>query len=112
MCVIYHNSRCSKSRATLKILEEKGVNVTIINYLEQTPNQQELSDLLDAIGLKPSQFIRKGEDIFKELNLQNASENELLKAMVRYPKLIERPIVKTSKGVKIGRPPESVLEIL
>jgi arsenate reductase (glutaredoxin) len=111
---IYHNPRCSKSRQTLALLEEKGIDIEIIEYLQTSPDKQTLSKILGQLGIAPSALIRKGESIFKELNLANKidDDNALLDAMVKNPILIERPIVLANDKASIGRPPESVLEIL
>ena len=95
---IYHNPRCSTSRNTLALLKENGLEPTVIKYLETPPSRDELQALLDAAGLTPSRAIRKKESLYKELNLAEASEDELLDAMVANPILIERPIVVTDKG--------------
>jgi arsenate reductase len=112
MIKIYHNPRCSKSRATLQILEEKSLDFETIKYLETPLKKEELQNVLKELNLKPSEFVRSSEGVFKELNLKTASEDEIFDAMLKNPILIERPIVITSKGVRIGRPPESILEIL
>jgi arsenate reductase len=111
---IYHNARCSKSRATLAILEQNNAQFEIINYLETPPNEAELASLLSNLGLSARELMRKGEAEYKMQNLSDPSlsEQALIQAMIATPILIERPIVKTDKGVVIGRPPESVLTIL
>ena len=111
---IYHNPRCSKSRQTLAILEEQAVELEIIEYLKTPPNQQELQDILNKLGISPLELMRKGETVFKELQLADKSDDEtaLIDAMVNKPILIERPIVLANGKAKIGRPPESILEIL
>ncbi len=111
---ILHNSRCSKSRETLKIIEEKGCEVTIIEYLKGAITENQLKDILKQLEITPRDLLRKGEKIYKELNLSDTglSNEDLIKAMIEHPILIERPIVISSKGARIGRPPESVLEIL
>ncbi|SMN10919.1 Arsenate reductase [uncultured Candidatus Thioglobus sp.] len=111
---IYHNPRCTKSRLTLGILEERGVDVEIIKYLEDTPSAQELKALLSELKMLPRELMRTHEALYKENNLNDEalSEAELIQAMVDNPILIERPIVKTDKGIAIGRPPENVLNIL
>ena len=111
---IYHNSRCSKSRATLAILEQNNVEFEIVNYLENPPSESELRSVLLDLGIGARDLIRKGESVYKDLQLSNKSltEDELIKAMLNYPILIERPIVRTTKGVVIGRPPENVQNIL
>ena len=111
---IYHNARCSKSRATLAILEQNTAEFTIVNYLEAPPDREELALLLSDLGISARELMRKGEVAFKEQNLADSAltEEELIEAMIATPILIERPIVRTEKGVVIGRPPENVLEIL
>ncbi|HZH85951.1 MAG TPA: arsenate reductase (glutaredoxin) [Brumimicrobium sp.] len=110
---IYHNPRCSKSRSALQLLEDKGLEVEIVKYLEDTPSKSELKDLLKKLGLKAEEIVRKGENDYKE-NFKGKilSEDEWIAAFIRYPKLIERPIfVKGDKAV-VGRPPENVLSLL
>ncbi len=111
---IYHNTRCSKSRATLAILEQNNVEFEIVNYLENPPSESELRSVLQYLGIGARDLMRKGESIYKDLQLSNKSltEDELIKAMLNHPILIERPIVRTNKGVVIGRPPENVQSIL
>lgn len=112
MNTIYHNPRCSKSRQTLEILENKELNFTIVKYLDTPLSKQELAQLCTQLALAPSECIRTGESLYKELGLKTASEEELLEAMAAHPILVERPIVVTEKGARIGRPPENVLDIL
>ncbi|ATQ32075.1 arsenate reductase (glutaredoxin) [Rhodococcus ruber] len=109
---IYHNPRCSTSRNTLKVLQEAGLEPTVVKYLETPPSRDGLRKLLDDAGLVPSQAIRRKESLFGDLNLADASEDELLDAMVAHPILIERPIVVTDKGTVLARPVEKVREIL
>jgi len=111
---IYHNPRCSKSRQTLALLEEQGINADIVDYLKIPPTAESLNEILQQLDFTPRQLLRKGEAIYKELNLKNESltDVQLVKAMCEHPKLIERPIVIHNGKAKIGRPPESVLEIL
>ena len=111
---IYHNTRCSKSRATVAILEQNNVDFEIVNYLVEPPSDLELKAILKELGMSARELMRRGESKYKELELSNKSlsEDELIKAMLEFPILIERPIVKTDKGVAIGRPPESVYSIL
>ena len=111
---IYHNTCCSKSRATLAILEQNNVEFEIVNYLENPPSESELKSILQDLGIGARDLIRKGELAYKELQLSDKSltEDELIKAMLSHPILIERPIVRTAKGVVIGRPPENVQSIL
>ncbi len=109
---IYHNPRCSTSRNTLKVLQEAGLEPTVVKYLETPPSRDGLRKLLDDAGLKPSEAIRRKEALFAELNLADASEDELIDAMVENPILIERPIVVTDKGTVLARPVDKVREIL
>lgn len=111
---IYHNPRCSKSRQTLALLEEQGLTPEIILYLETPPDKATLKTLLQQLGLKPRELMRKGEQEYKgnQLNNPGLTDQQLIDAMVRFPKLIERPIVVSGQQVRIGRPPESVLAIL
>jgi len=111
---IYHNARCSKSRATLAILEQNNVEFEIINYLETPPNETELTALLAVLGLSARELMRTGEAEYRAQNLSDPtlSEKSLIQAMITSPILIERPIIQTNKGVVIGRPPENVLTIL
>ena len=112
MALIWHNPRCSKSRQTLALLEARGVAPKVRLYLQDPPGADELQGVLDALGLAPSGLIRKGESLFRDLGLNGASEADLLAAMAGNPILIERPVVLTEKGARLGRPPEAVLEIL
>jgi len=111
---IYHNVRCSKSRATLVILEQNNAEFDVVNYLETPPNEIELASLLSNLGLSARELMRTSEPEYKAQNLSDPSlsEQALIQAMIATPILIERPIVKTDKGVVIGRPPENVLNIL
>lgn len=111
---IYHNPRCSKSRQTLQILEEKGLQPDIIEYLKEAPSKAELTSVLSLLKMNPRDLMRKGEAIYKELNLKDdaLSNEQLLSAMLENPILIERPIVLANGKAAIGRPPESVLDIL
>lgn len=114
MVRIYHNSRCSKSRATLALLQERGADVEVINYLDTPPTAAELSTLLQQLGMTPRQLLRQGEDDYRALGLDNPSldDQALIAAMVAHPKLIERPIVVANGKAALGRPPEAVLAIL
>lgn len=112
---IYHNPRCSKSRETLALIKEQGIEPTIIQYLETPPDAATLKTLLKELGFTSArQLMRHKEDLYKQLNLADESltEEQLIDAMVNNPKLIERPIVVKGKKARIGRPPEQVLEIL
>jgi len=111
--VIYHNPRCSKSRQTLALLEEKGIQPEIIKYLESAPSVEQLKELMSQLELTDVRdMMRTKEDIFKELELKTADDETLFKAMSENPKLIERPIVVANGKAKHGRPPEQVLDIL
>lgn len=114
LVTIYHNPRCSKSRQTLTLLQEKGVNPQIIEYLKQPPSKSELKKILSMLCIEPRDLIRKKEQEYKANNLDNPNlSNEILiEAMLKHPKLIERPIVIADHKAAIGRPPENILEIL
>lgn len=110
---IYHNARCSKSREACAFLADRGVDVEVIKYLDSPPNVATLKSLLDRAGLSPHEAIRTNESEYKELGLSpQTSDDELLAAMVAHPRLIQRPIVVTDKGVVIARPTEKISEIL
>lgn len=109
---IYHNPRCSKSRETLAILEATpGIEVEVVEYLKTPPARAKLADLYARAGITPRQGMRGGEDAAKALP-KDASDGMILDAMVAHPILIERPLVETELGVRLGRPPEKVREIL
>ncbi len=112
---IYHNPRCSKSRQTLQILQDHDYEPEIIEYLTTPPTKDELKTILAAFDMQPRDLMRKKETEYKENNLGNESltSDQLIDAMLKYPRLIERPIVVTSTGkFALGRPPENVLDIL
>ena len=110
---IYHNPRCSKSRQTLALINEKGADVEIIEYLSNIPTEQELTEVLALLGISAEQLIRKGEKDYKEnYKGKSLSNEEWIKAMIAYPKLIERPIVVKDNKAVLGRPPENVLDLL
>ncbi|WP_456445376.1 arsenate reductase (glutaredoxin) [Thiolapillus sp.] len=111
---IYHNPRCSKSRQTLQLLRDKGVEPEIVEYLKTPPDRKELEQVLDMLGLEPRQLMRTKEKEYKEQGLDNPdlSRDQLIDAMLATPKLIERPIVIRDGKAAIGRPPEQVLDIL
>jgi arsenate reductase len=108
--MIYHNPRCSKSRETLALLEAAGADVTVVEYLKVPPSRGELARLYAKAGMTPREGLRKAEDGAKAL--KDASDDAILDAMAAVPILIERPLVETEKGVRLGRPPEAVREIL
>lgn len=110
---IYHNPRCSKSRATLALLTERGVDADVIEYLKSPPGAIELTRILDMLGKAPTEFMRKGEDEYKQhFAGKGLTDAEAVALMVLHPKVIERPIVVNGDKAAIGRPPEAVLEIL
>jgi arsenate reductase (glutaredoxin) len=112
--IIYHNPRCSKSRATLQLLKEKGIEPAIIEYLKTPPSTEQLDAILRKLGMEPRQLMRTKEAEYKEAGLDDETLDRaaLIQAMVDHPKLIERPIVLANDKAAVGRPPENVLEIL
>ena len=111
---IYHNPKCSKSRQTLKLLQEQGINPVTIEYLKNPPTVEKLKEILSLLGVSPRDLMRKKEDEYKELDLANSrlSDEDLIGFMVKNPNLIERPIVLANGKAALGRPPEQVLNIL
>jgi arsenate reductase len=111
---IFHNPRCSKSRATLALLQERGIEPEITLYLESPPDADEIRSILQKLGLTARELMRKGEAEYREQGLADESltEDELVAAMVASPRLIERPIVLANGRAAIGRPLEAVIEIL
>ena len=109
---IYHNPRCSKSRQTLELLQQHGIEPTIIKYLETPPSQAELSSLLNKLDISPRQLMRTKEAVYKELKKDESDDEVLLTSMVNNPKLIERPIVVKGEKAVLGRPPENALELI
>ncbi|GAW35978.1 arsenate reductase [Roseovarius sp. A-2] len=113
MITYWHNPRCSKSRAGLKLLEERGAEVNVRRYLEDAPTEAELRDVLARLEVAPIEMMRSGEARFKDLGLTRDSDPEtLIAAMTENPILIERPIGVTSDQAVIGRPPERLLSLL
>ena len=112
--IIYHNPRCSKSRQTLALLRERGIEPTIVEYLRTPPDHQTLDGLLDLLGLQPRELMRTAEAAYREKQLgdPSLSREKLIRAMLADPILIQRPIVIAAGQGRIGRPPEAVLEIL
>ena len=112
--IIYHNPRCSKSRAAMQLLTDKGIEATVVKYLETPPDRETLEKLLDMLDMQPRDLMRKGEKEYKENNLSddNLSRDELIDAMLKYPRLIERPIVVKDGKAAIGRPIENIINIL
>jgi len=113
MIKIYHNNRCSKSRCGLAFLETSGKPFEVVKYLDDVPTVLELKNILKLLNIKPINLVRKNEAIWKE-NFKNKdlNDSEIIIAMVKYPKLIERPIVINGNKAVIGRPPELILNIL
>ena len=110
---IWHNPRCSKSRAALAILEDTpGVEVEVVEYLKTSPTRAEIEAVLTKAGVRPSEALRKGEAVVKDIGLDVTNDDAVLDAMAVHPILIERAIVITDKGAVIARPPERVSEIL
>ena len=111
---IYHNPKCSKSRQTLKLLEENGITPTIIEYLKIPPTAETLKGILDQLGMAPRDLMRKKEAIYAENGLDNPSlsDDTLIDSMIQHPILIERPIVLANGKAALGRPPEQILDIL
>ncbi len=111
---IYHNPRCSKSRQTLQLIQEQGIEPVIIKYLETPPSAEEIRIILTKLAIEPRALLRKNEADYKTAGLSDTSldNDTVINAMVNYPKLIERPIVLANNQAAIGRPPENVLTIL
>lgn len=113
MIKIYHNNRCSKSRCGLEILENSGKDFEVVKYLENAPTKSELMELIKLLDIKPIELVRKNEAIWKsEFKNKNLTNDDVINAMLEYPKLIERPIVINGKKALIGRPPELILDII
>ena len=109
---IWHNPRCSKSRQTLALLEERGISPTVRLYLDAAPSASEVAEVLQQLGIKPWELLRRGEKVFKELGLdKDAADKALIEAMSANPILIERPIVIHDGDAALGRPPESVMRL-
>ena len=111
--IIYHNPRCSKSRNTLALLEEHGITPRVVLYLEAPPDAAQIRELLGELGIGAAERVRRGEAQYKESGLgRESSEEDIIAAMARHPKLIERPIVVKGRRAVLGRPPENVLELI
>ena len=111
---IYHNPRCTKSRQTLALLTDRGIEPEVVEYLKTPPTKTELSQILSMLGIEARTLMRKREAEYKDHGLDNPdlTATDLVNAMIRHPILIERPIVVTKTKAAIGRPPENVLDIL
>lgn len=112
--VIYHNPRCSKSRETLQLLQEQGVEAEVVEYLNEPPTKSRLKQLLKMLNMEPRQLMRRNEAEYEALGLDDPAltRDQLVEAMVEHPRLIERPIVVNGDRAAIGRPPQQVLDIL
>lgn len=111
---ILHNPRCSKSRATLELLQERGLEPQVVEYLKTPPTADRIATILDLLGLQPRELMRSNEAEYRELGLDDPSltRQQLIQAMAEHPRLIQRPIVLSKGRAALGRPPESALEIL
>ncbi len=111
---IFHNPRCSKSRQTLQLLQDRGIEPEIVEYLKTPPTTERLEEILGLLGMEPRQLMRTGERVYKEQNLADTSlsRSVLVQAMTDNPILIERPIVLANNKAALGRPPQNVLEIV
>jgi arsenate reductase len=113
MLTIYHNPRCRKSRETLKIIEESGQMVQVVEYLKMPPSRDDLAKIVKMLGIRPEDLVRKGEKIFKEnFKGKDFNDDQWLDVLTEHPKLIERPIVIKDHRAVIGRPPENVKKIM
>ena len=117
--IIYHNPRCSKSRQTLELLEEKGIDTSVVEYLKTPPDATRLKEIIKMLGIEAKQLLRTHEEELLQAGLNKEgltndqfSEDQIIEAMVKFPKLIERPIVVSNGKAVIGRPPSLVLEIV
>lgn len=111
---IYHNPRCSKSRDTLKLIQGKGLEPTVIEYLKTPPDKKTLQQIIRQLGITPRELLRKNETEYKQAGLDDLTltDDDVISAMVEHPKLIERPIVIHNGKAIIGRPPVKVLDLL
>jgi len=110
---IYHNPRCTKSRATLALLNERGIEPKVVEYLQTPPTAKELKGIVAKLGIKPEELVRKGEDVYKEKFAgKTLTDAQWIQALAANPILIERPIVVRGEKAVIGRPPENVLALL
>ncbi len=109
---IYHNPRCSKSRQTLQLIRDHGIEPQIVNYLDNPPDVETLKSLLSQLNLSIRDIVRSKEDLYQTLNLAHANDEQLMQAVVDNPSLLERPIVVTDRGAAMGRPPENILSLL
>lgn len=113
MITLYHNPRCSKSRQGLAIVEESGKKFEVVKYLDEPLSEAKLSEIIALLAISPSDLVRKNEAVWKENYKGKAlTDSQIIKAMVKHPKLIERPIVVNGKKAVVGRPPETIRNIL
>ncbi len=110
--VIYHNPKCSTSRKTLDLLRDSGIQPTVIQYLKTPPARDELVKMIRDAGIDVRTAVRKRESLYAELNLADATDDQLLDAMAEHPILIERPFVVTPKGTRLARPIDAIRDIL
>ena len=111
--IIWHNPRCSKSRQTLALLQEHGIEPEVRLYLEAPPSFEELAEVIDKLGIGPWELLRRGETTFKELSLgKDSATQAIIEAMCLHPILIERPVVITGNSAALGRPPQNVLTLI
>ena len=109
---IYHNPRCSKSRQTLDLIRGNGVEPEVIEYLNSPPTKAEIKEILGFLGLPAREIVRTKEEVFKALDVDLSNDSQVISAISKNPKIMERPIVVNGAKAVIGRPPENVLEIL
>ena len=111
--IIWHNPRCSKSRQTLALLKERGIEPEVRLYLEEPPSFEQLAEVIDKLGISPWELLRQGETTFRELSLEKGSATQaIIGAMCQHPILIERPVVIRGDSAALGRPPENVLTLI
>ena len=111
---VYHNPRCSKSRAAMEYLEEHGIEADVVKYMDSPPDANDIKELLSMLGMSPRELMRKHEKVFKDAGLDDPTftDDELIEAMTQCPSLIERPIVVNNGKAVLARPPETVQDIL
>lgn len=110
---IWHNPKCSKSRAAMELLENKGIDANVVKYLEQTPTKEQIEDVLKKLKISAKELLRTGEDVYKELNLKDINDEEtIVDFMVKNPILIERPIIIKGDNAVIARPIENLSELI